>query len=730
MTRAVLFAALLTACGAAPLAFAAEPIALLKDTFGDAGIETLASRGIVVLQGKPSARRLAAVHWKALDELSRACASCLALTQAADALGHEPAPAGPNLGLSACRALAAGGPMTASLAAIAAELEARNEELWALAQTSAAASEAAARRNAFDTAWGKDLIARHHADMLENHASLTKPIFHELLAGPRPERDALALFIAEAGARGVVAPDVLLVRDAAAGNPSDELRAQLRRTLSDERRRWAAENARAAAAGLLAKSSVKRELDDLRELSKSLYSRPNLSTALEAAFANPAASESRLHLRSAGIHLSEPTSLGQHELGDTAIVSGAYWVDGLEEGASADVEETLVVETDRGFSSLEARVVKRKNGGPYPYVRAVEIAQTRPFAVRAIVSSPLSPALTERVEVPVARDFELALYKESEAAGLFAACRFGDADGAYAALEALVSDAAKVKPQYKGLRERAIKAIQAAKSAGETLTKRDDAVVEARADSAPQRCRYETDHVDAALKLSRHLPPGCDRDLPELHALRETIVRRAVDQAWFLEASASARSKRRSCDLEGARARWSEALAALDKDPGARCGRVAQEETLARAELTAAAGERAWRDELREALAKAEAEATPTRHLELLRPISSRLGALNSPCLKDESRRTAALMHSASKDLAAPDEDELLKRLPPDATLASDSAAIRADRARRLEAATTPEKFSAALVHETDVAAPAPKPAAVKKASPKKKTSARKGASK
>ena len=728
MTRAALFAALLTAAAAAT-SFADEPIAFLKDSFGDSGIETLASRGILVLQGKPSARRLAAVHWKALDALSRASASCLALTQAADSLDHDAPPVSPTLGLSACRALTAGSPLTPALAAIAAALEARNEELWSLAQTSAAASGAAARTNAFDTSWGKELNARHHADMLENHSSLTKPIFHESLAGPRPERDALALFIADAGARGVAAPDVLLVRDAASGNPSDELRAQLRRTLSDERRRWAAEKARATAAELLAKSSVKRELDDLRELSRVLHSRTNLSTALEAASARPASSGARLHLRSAGIHLSQPTRLGQHELGDTAIVSGAYWVDGLDEGASADVEETLVVETDRGFSAPATRTVKRGNGGPYPYVRAVEITQTRSFAVRAIVSSPLGPVFTERVEVPVAQDFELALLKESEAAGLFAACRFSDAESAYAALETLVAEAAKVKPQYKGLRARALKGVETSKAGGEILLKRDDALVEARADSAPQRCRYETDHVDAALKLSRRLPPGCDRDLPELHALRETIVRRAVDQAWFLEASASARSKRKSCDLEAARARWSEVLSALEEDPGARCGRVAQEETLVKTELPEVAREQAWRGELSSALSKAEAGATPARHLELLRPISARLGALKSPCLKSESRRAAALAQSAAKYLAAPSDDELLKRLPADEALASDSAAIRADRARRLEAATTPEKVAVAPPKPA-AAEPAPKPATTKKAAPAKKTAARKAASK
>lgn len=695
------------------------PLALLTESFGEPGVETLASRGVLVLHGKPGARRLAAVHWKAFGELSKAASSCLALAGAADALGHEPEPAGPDLGLGACRALPLEGPATPSIHALASLLEAGHEERWALKQANASLAGAPGRPNLFDTEWGKDLISRRHADALENPASLAKTIFDDLLAGPRPDKDAAALFAAEASARGATSPETLIAYDSAHGTLSEELKAQMRRTLSNERRRWSVAKARAAAADLLGKSSVKKELEDLRGIAKAMSSRPNLPAELEAAAGRAAAAAGAAKLRSAGIHLQEPTRLGQYELGDEASVSGAYWVDGLKEGESVDVDETLAVETERGFVSVETRVNKRKNGGPYPFARAVKISEPRPFAVRSLVSAG-GPALAERVEVPVARDFELALVKESEAAGLRSACRLKDAEAAYLALEGLIAEPAKVKPQYKTLADRARKARESTKADGDLLAKLEEALILARSDSAPQLCKYETTHVEEALKLAARLPAGCDKDLPEIHALRATIKRRAADQSWFLKASAEARSKRKSCALDAARSRWSEALASLDADPGARCGKIAEEETAAKTDFAGLNRDIAWRDELGKSLAKAEAENSPARRLDILRPVTARLGELKADCFGAESRRAAALTLAASKTLTAPPESEISRRLPSEGALSAVVDEVRAERARRLEAAGAAEKAAMEAAAPPAAAPKAAAPAPASKPSAKK----------
>lgn len=717
--KAAILAALL-----APTSFAASPapvappsspaLSLLLESFGAPGVETLAARGVLVLQGKPGARRLAAVHWKALVALDRAASSCLALGSAADALGKEAPPKSADIGLKACRALPADGLFTPNLAALAAYLQAAHEETWALESSGASLAGPAGKPNIFDTPWGKDLSARRHADALENPAALVKPLFDELLSAPRTDKDAAAALAAEASSRGSAAVDGLIAADAEKGALSEELRAQLRKTLVNERRRWAAAKARAAAADLLGKAAVKKELEDLRGIAKGLSARPGLPAALEAAASRATAVSGGPKLLSAGLHLQEPTRLGQHELGDDASASGAYWVDGLAEGASADVEETTAVETDRGFLAVETRSASRKNGGPYPYARTVRIAETRTFAFRTFVSAAGSNALAERAEVSVAKDFELALLRESEAAGLRAACRLKDAESAFTALEALVSEAGKTKPQYRDLAVRARDAAKTAKADAEASMKLEEALAAARADSAPQLCRYETTRVDEALKIAKGLPPGCDASLPELHALKATIQKRSVDQSWFLRASSDARSKRKSCDLQGALDRWSEALAALDADPGARCGKAAEEEVKAKAEAAEVARLLAWREVLAKQLAKAEAETEPAKRLAAVRPVTSRLGALDSGCFSAEKKKADVLASGAAKSLAAPADAE--KRLPSDGALYAVVAEIKAERAKRIEAATSVEKAASEAASEG--AAPAPKaaPAPAKKA--------------
>ncbi|MDE2512227.1 MAG: hypothetical protein KGL74_13970, partial [Elusimicrobia bacterium] len=79
MRRAAFLAALL----AIPLAAKAAPLDAFVAAFGEDGLKTLSDRGYVVLQGRGNERRLAAVHWKALEGLADAATSCVALAKGA-----------------------------------------------------------------------------------------------------------------------------------------------------------------------------------------------------------------------------------------------------------------------------------------------------------------------------------------------------------------------------------------------------------------------------------------------------------------------------------------------------------------------------------------------------------------------------------------------------------------------------------------------------------------------
>ncbi|MDE2140929.1 MAG: hypothetical protein KGJ84_00785 [Elusimicrobia bacterium] len=669
MRRAAFLAALL----AIPLAAKAAPLDAFVAAFGEDGLKTLSDRGYVVLQGRGNERRLAAVHWKALEGLADAATSCVALAKGA-------------AGVAACRALPDDGAVTPRVHALAAAVAAASDERASLASAGAPMNEPAGLPNLFETAWGKELAARLRADRLEDHSFLAKPYFEEFLAGPKPNPAAVAHFLAVEKASGANGAEAALKAGAAHGAADDSLRMTIGRYLQDESRRRGLTLAADRVDKLLADKPTRKELDALAGLAGALAAKPGLLSSLEAAVSGAPAPKGVPLLRSAGIHLQEPVRLGQYELGDEAVVSGAYWVDGLPEGGSAEIEETTFLETARGFLSVETHVVKRRDGGPYPYERRVAIAESRPFAVVALISAASGTIVAERAEVPFAPDFELALKKEAAALESLQSCDPKSAEATYAELEGLLPDAAKVKPQYKALLERARKGRAAASAESASLAKLEEAVADARADSSPQQCRYDLSRTDAAVKLARKLPPGCDRVLPELFAQRALISRRAVDQSWFLKASSEARSRRRSCDFAAASARWTEALAVLEADPAARCGKAAEEAKAAEAALSETRLAQVWNESLEKSVAAAEAQPVPAKRLALLAPVLARLSALpDQDCRRSLFKRAESLSDKAAAEESGPAVAAAAARLPADSTLAAIIEDVRRARSRSME---------------------------------------------
>lgn len=655
-------------------------------------VEILAEHGLLVLQGPKDARRVAAAHWRGLEALGKAAPSCLTLAEEALRAGNDELPA-QDPDLSECRALRGAGPMTPGLRALAGTIAALRAERRALAAMGG--RRAAPGASALEAPWARETVAPRRGDALEDAAPLVGPLFAGPLAGPRPEPDAARRLSEAAAARGVTGLATLISSDAVRGAPSEELRAQLRLALLAERRALTIARAQKALADALASKRLRRELDELAALSRALTARPGLVAELEQAAAAPP-SGAVPRLRSAGLHLQDPTRLGQYELGDEISFSGAYWVDGLPEGASVPLEETTFLETADGFAFVETRAVKRGNGGPYPYARKIRLDSSQPRAARASVSAAAAAPLAERVEVPVAADFELALRKEAAAAGLAQSCDFKGGEAAYAAIEALVAEAAKVKPQYKTLLSRARAGRERAAKDAAALTRLEESVGAARVDSSPEQCQYTTRRVDEALKLARALPPGCDRVLPELTAQRLLIARRADDQDWFRRALADARARRKACALDAAHEGYARALAVLEAGPAARCGRTAEDANAAEAEREAVARDRAWKEEFARLLAAAETRTEPEKRLDLLRPLLARLPALDAaPCLRDEHKRARARAEEAGRAATGTPDADARRRLPAETTLAAVSAEVRRERARLLEAAATRARAAA-----------------------------------
>lgn len=712
--RAAVLAVLLAApAGAAEPAPAAPTgsaalAAYLSGAVGADGLEVLAERGYAVLQGPKAARRAAAVHWKALERLSSASKSCWALAASIDAAVSTGAARGGDW--SACRALPASGVVTPSVRAMAAALAALRDESAALAADGASAPDPDPNANLFAQPWGKDLAARSHAELLEDPTPLLRPFFDEQFAGPRPNPEALRHFVSEGAERGAPGLDARVSSDAAKGAPSEELKAQLRRYLVEERRRRNAQTALAELARLR-KADGKR-LSQLAEVAAPLSARPGLLEKAEASVSGVPAGEAP-RVRSAGLHLHEPAKLGQYELGDEIVFSGAYWVDGLPDGKTVEFEESTFGETPEGYFAVETKRVRRANGGPYTYVRKLRLDAPGAFVARAAVSAESGGAVAERVDVKVAPDFELALGKEAEADGRRQACEPKDAEAAYASLEALVAEPAKVKPQYKALAARAKAHREAAAKEALRLGELEELLSKARLSSSPETCKYSTSDADAALKLVEGLPPGCDASRPELAKLRAMTARRGADHAWFLKASADARSKRKNCDLEGAAKRWTEALAVLEADPAARCGKAAEEADAAAKELAETRRELAWAGDFSARLEKAETKTSPAERLEAAREVLARAPALSSAkCHSKAVSRAAELAKKAAADMGPASEEDLARRLPADSTLASVSAEVRRERARLAAAAETAAKANAEAQSPANAPAKAAAPAA------------------
>jgi len=157
MKRAALVAAsllILISAGSA-----ASPLDAFLAAFGEDGVQTLSTRGYIVLQGRGAGRRLAAVHWKALEGLNAVAPSCPAVS--------------PDF--PACRVLPSDGAMTLRLHALASAVAAENEERFALLSSSASLTEPSGLPNLFDTSWGRDFAARRGADRVEDPAALPSP---------------------------------------------------------------------------------------------------------------------------------------------------------------------------------------------------------------------------------------------------------------------------------------------------------------------------------------------------------------------------------------------------------------------------------------------------------------------------------------------------------------------------------------------------------------------------
>ncbi|MBI5240279.1 MAG: hypothetical protein HY926_07380 [Elusimicrobia bacterium] len=634
----------------------------LAEVFGAEGTDALRSRGIVILQGRPGAYRLQKVAWKPLESLVRSTKNVQQFFESFQRLkaGQGLAPAGP-LPFLALGDLPPEGLMTAPLHALL-EAMAAYHSAWTALLPPADESPAAAARPApagpdlFETSWGKAFAGRTRADVVSDPAASADDFFFSSLAGVRADRQAADRFAAHMKGRTQTDVAARLAEDARAGTLSPGLRADLTRYLEDQRRLHALARIRRQVAELEKKTSLAKDLRALETVAAVLRGRPGLLAELEGVVQAAPPAAAAPELASAGLHLAKPIRLGQNELGDSVVLSGAYWVDGLPEKQSVEIEETTYRETPAGLRDVETRTVKRGNGGPYTFARRLVLNDSTPFTFHSVVSAPTGNPVADAAAVPVAKDFELALLKLAAADAQALACAFPEAAAAYAKLEESLAEAAREKPQYRELLAAAVKRREAAGRDAAVLSRLETAAQASRDDAAPEACRYDLKRTEAALSLARALPPGCDRVLADLRRQRAFIARRLTDQQAFHAAVRQAAAHRRSCRFGPAAEELARGLAVLEADPEARCGASVEAAERASSELRSVRADELWAAAFAADLAAAQAETSAGPRLAKLSAIIARIGSMDDPsCFSAPLAQAEKLAKAAGEDLVMPD---------------------------------------------------------------------------
>ena len=656
----------------------------LADVCGPSGLAALQARGHILLQGKPGAYRLQKIFWKPLETLARNTKNIQQFGEAWSRIqaGEALAPAGP-LPFLALAQPPADGLLTPPLHALLEAMAAYHSEWTALSgpqdEAAAPAMPAVPGPNLFDTAWGQAFAARTHADVVADSAPVVDAYFDSFLAGVQPWPQAVAHFTGCLRDRYQIDVSSRLAADARSGSASPELRGLLRRYLIEQRRFHALASIRRQTGALERKTALARDLQDLETAAAVFRGRPGLIAELEGVVQAAPPAAAAPELTSAGLHLAKPLKLGQHELGDTITLSGAYWIDGLPASETVTVEETTYRETPEGPRDVQSRTVRRADGGPYTFSRRLVLTDSAPFTFHSVISAPSGNTLDDSLSVVVTKDFELALLQLAAADDQRLSCAFPDAVAAYDKLAASLADAASEKPQYRDLLAAVRRRREETARAAEKLARLTAAIPETRADTSPEQCRYDLRRTQAALDLAQSLPAGCDPRFADLRRQRALISRRAADQQSFAAHRNLAAARRRSCNFGLAAEELARGLAILRADPAARCGETAAAARQAEADLpTARAGE-LWRTAFDENLRLAQTEAAPAKRLAVLEPLIARIGSLDNPaCFAPQRAQAEKLAQAAGAALTLP--DALAARLPEDAGLSTAVAEVTAQR--------------------------------------------------
>lgn len=582
---AVFLAAILTGSGLPARAEEKAPppvperaaAAAIAKALGSRGLDILDETGIVVAaRVKNSGRRILHVEWQDLAVLIRHAAaleSAAALYE--DARVREKGTVlGDLAGVRRIQALPTTGPITPAIKTALDVLGLHLKSADALGKTLTQTEHAAVL---FDAPWARDYFERIHGAILEDFRPHAGAYFRDILVGPRDLSAAVEHFLLYT--RDILGDDAtqLLTADRTKGKASPKLEALIARYLLDQQRLWTAARTRERLRAIEDHTDLTEEMSRLRVVTDGLSKTPDLVKKIgELLKAEPPRTTVRfsgpdLHVR------SEDGRSGFRE-GDSAVISMAYWIEGLGGDEKLAVTETgFFRRGGSGVSRRSEQIVKRKGAGPHVFTTRVRLGPGGRGDYHLALAAPGAATFFKKTAIRWSGGAKEAREVLPAVDNLISECELSEAGQMLADLESQVSgDKHAPEGLLENIRDRA-RLVDEQKSLLEDLYK---SLAGVRLYASKDECRYRTDRAERALSILEHLPPGCDRLKAEssgpisleVRKMLQATERRRLNQEVFRTAAAEARKRETACKFEVAGKMYASALALLDSDPEARCG--------------------------------------------------------------------------------------------------------------------------------------------------------------
>ncbi|HBL18441.1 MAG: hypothetical protein A2X36_16410 [Elusimicrobia bacterium GWA2_69_24] len=558
---------------------------VLVTGLGPEAVPILQDRGIILFSGDAKrGRQVLHVQRPLFESLARHADAWQLFLAAAEQSRSGSEPAADLRSLRSLQALPLAGFMTVPVRAAVDILANRAFHLGALGPKLGPAS---GQPPLLETAWGAAFSAETHLPVLGDPATVAEDFFLRHLSGPdpSPSRSHFLSHVRSVHQKDLAAP---LAGDLVSGKPSAETLSWVTRYLREQLALWNVLGAAKRLESVERSTSLRKELAELRTVLTPLAAKPGLREEFDAAL-KASGPRPRGRFTVSELHVHSADRDGTLDLEDTAVVSIAYWVDGLAPTESARVTEAGFLDLgESGIAHRTLQETERMNGGPYLFSAQVPVDRTGPLRYRFHLQAGALAPISRETDIPVSPSLPQQLLAAAGAQQETVSCQFEDSEALSEAVEKEL-EPLSAQPQFKRLAASVRKNAADVALLPAALEKVQGALEPSRLYASGEQCTFRSDRAEHGLTALAGLPAGCDarpegasnlsRELLRLHRVAEE---RRLRQDAFRKTVAEARSLEAACRPDDAAQTYAAAMALLEADPESRCGELEQQFTTIR----------------------------------------------------------------------------------------------------------------------------------------------------